>query len=206
DWRNFLVVVVLVLLLAPGLFGITGIGIGLKAGIVSDYDAGVDFGYELPNLKLSDFEFDNLTYFGGFLKFGSRIIDLELGAEYFWDSKDISITGLGTKEFETKDFSIGATLKYYFDFPLLKPFIGGGVAMHNFTYKYEGDWAGYSGVTIVIPDDEAYFGYHLVVGGKLALKFLPFDLFVEGKIGKVNTKPDKTDFTVFAGGVTFNLP
>lgn len=187
----------LVAVLAVDLSAATGIGIGLKAGIVTDFDN--------PNIKLSEFEFDDLAYYGGFLKWGGRLFDLEIGAEYYWDSQDLELFG-ETKEVEVKDFFIGATAKYFFDFPLVKPFVGGGLAVHNFTYKYNGPLGQFDEVTLEVPDDEAYFGFHLVVGAKLTAAVLPFDLFIEGKMGKVNTDPDATDFTVISGGLIFNLP
>ena len=175
----------------------TSLGLGLKGGVVTDYDD--------PNLKLSDFEFDNLKYFGGFLKWGSTYFDLELGAEYYWDKTDIEIVG-ETRNVEVKDFFAGLTGKYYFDFPLLKPFFGAGVAVHDFTYKYSGPLGQFDEVELVIPDNKAYFGYHLVVGAKLAATMLPVDLFLEGKIGKVDTDPEATEYTVVAIGLIFKLP
>ncbi|MFH2055613.1 MAG: hypothetical protein ABIJ61_06630 [bacterium] len=175
----------------------SGLGIGLKGGVVTDFDD--------PNLKLSDFEFDNLKYFGGFLKWGSPNFDLELGAEYYWDKSQLSIVG-ETHDAEVKDFFVGLTGKYYFPFPLIKPFFGAGVAVHDFTYKYSGPLGEFDEVELVIPDDEAYFGYHLVVGAKLAAAVLPFDLFIEGKMGRVSTDPEATEFTLVSFGLVFKLP
>lgn len=178
-------------------FAVSGLGIGVKGGVVTKFDD--------PNLKLSDFKFDNLKYFGGFLKWGSPYFDLELGAEYYWDKAQLDIVG-EQHDAEVKDFFVGLTGKYNFDFPLLKPFIGAGIAMHDFTYKYSGPLGEFDNVELVVPADKSYFGYHLVVGAKLSVAALPFEPFIEGKTGRVNTDPDATEFTVLAFGLIFRLP
>lgn len=192
-----LLALLLCFLLAPVAQAMSGLGIGVKGGVVTDFDD--------PNLKLSDFEFDNLKYFGGFLKWGSTYFDLELGVEYYWDKSQLSIVG-ETHDAEVKDFFVGLTGKYHFDFPLLKPFFGAGFAVHDFTYKYSGPLGEFDEVELVVPDDEAYFGYHLVVGAKLAATVMPFDLFIEGKMGRVNTDPEDTEFTLVSFGLIFKLP
>lgn len=177
--------------------GVSGLGVGVKAGVVSDY--------ENPNLKLSDFKFNKLKFFGAFMKWGSSSFDLELGAEYYWDSQNFTLFG-DNVEVDARDFYVGATGKYYFAFPVLKPFLGAGLAAHNFTFKYSGPLGEYDEVTVEIPGDETYLGYHIVAGAKLSIPAFPFELFLEGKIGRVNTSPEKTDFTVVSGGIAFNLP
>ena len=99
-----------------------------------------------------------------------------------------------------------ATAKFYFKFPIINPFVGAGIGAHKFTYSYTGNLGGYTGVEIKIPDDKTYFGFHLVVGAKSSIPVLPFDFFVEGKIGRVNSSGDPTDFTILSGGVIINLP
>jgi hypothetical protein len=187
----------LALLLALPAQAITGLGIGLKAGVVSDY--------ENPNLKLEDFEFDNLKYFGGFVVWHSPYLAFEVGAEYYWDQVELDILG-ERREVEARDFFVGVTGKYHFAFPVIKPFLGAGIAAHNFTFEYQGPLGEFEDVTMVVPDDETYLGFHLVVGAKLTAPILPVDIFVEGKIGRVNTDPDDTEFTVFCGGIILNLP
>lgn len=192
-----LLALLMCLLLAPSAQALSGLGLGVKGGVVTDFDD--------PNLKLSDFEFDNLKYFGGFLTWGSQYFNLELGAEYYWDKSQLLIVG-ESYDAEVKDFFVGLTGKFNFDFPLIKPFFGAGVAVHDFTYKYSGPLGEFDEVELVVPDDEAYFGYHLVVGAKLAAKVMPFDLFIEGKMGRVNTDPEDTEFTLVSFGLIFKLP
>lgn len=197
--RFFISVMLAVVTVATAnVYAISGLGIGVKGGVVSS-------DYKNPNLKLSTYKLNSLKYFGGFIKFGGEGFNLEVGAEYYWDKKMLPIFD-PAPEVDAKDFFLTATGKFFFNFPLIKPFIGAGVGSHHFTYKYTGDLSGFHDVDITIPDNRTYFGYHVVVGVKLALTVLPFDLFVEGKIGRVNTPNDPTKFTVFCGGVIFNLP
>ena len=170
---------------------------GVKAGVLTSY--------KNPNLKLDTYKMDDLKFYGAFVKFGAQGITLEAGVETFWNKKNLDL--LGSKvEVKARDILLTATAKFYFKFPVINPFVGAGIGAHKFTYSYTGDLGGYSGVEIKIPDDKTYFGYHLVVGVKTAIAVLPFDLFVEGKIGRVSSTGDPTDFTILSGGVIINLP
>jgi opacity protein-like surface antigen len=186
-----------VLATTANVFALTGLGLGVKGGVVSNY--------KNPNLKLSTYKLSKLKYFAGFVKFGGSGFNLEIGAEYYWDKKKLPLLGQ-LHEVQAKDFFLTATGKFFLNFPIVRPFIGAGVGAHHFTYTYSGVLDEYQNVTITIPGNKTYFGYHIVVGAQLAIAILPFDLFVEGKIGRVNTSGDPTDFTVFCGGIVFNLP
>jgi opacity protein-like surface antigen len=194
---SILLAVLLTLALASSALAVTGLGIGAKAGVVTNYDN--------PNLKLSTYKMDDLKFFGGFLKLGAQGMSLELGVETFWKNKTINLLG-NNIDVKARDLVLSATGKFYFKFPLIQPFVGAGIGAHKFTYSHTGSLGGYNNVQITIPDDKTYFGYHLVVGAKTAISVMPFDLFIEGKIGRVNTTGDPTKFTILSGGVIFNLP
>jgi opacity protein-like surface antigen len=192
-----LFVVVALLAISTSAFALTGLGLGVKAGVLTSY--------KNPNLKLDTYKMDDLKFYGAFVKFGAQGITLEAGVETFWKKKNIDL--LGSKvDVKARDILLTATAKFYFKFPVINPFVGAGIGAHKFTYSYTGDLGGYSGVEIKIPDDKTYLGYHLVVGVKTAIAVLPFDLFIEGKIGRVNSTGDPTDFTILSGGVIINLP
>jgi outer membrane protein W len=189
---------VVLIAVASSAHAISGLGIGLKAGVVT--------GYKNPNLKLSTYKMSNLTFYGGFVKFGGQGINLEVGVETFGKSKSNLLLLGDTVEAKVRDVLLTATAKFYFRFPVIKPFVGVGIGAHKFTYTYTGDLGGYSGVEVKIPSDKTYFGYHLVVGAKASIPVIPFDIFVEGKIGRANSPGDPINFTILCGGVIFNLP
>jgi opacity protein-like surface antigen len=197
-----LFVAVALLAISTSAYALSGLGLGVKAGVLTSY--------KNPNLKLSTYKMDDLKFYGAFVKFGAQGITLEAGVETFWNKKKLDLQGPGLLinkiEVKARDILLTATAKFYFKFPIINPFVGAGIGAHKFTYSYTGDLGGYSGVEIKIPDDKTYLGYHLVVGAKTAIAVLPFDLFVEGKIGRVNSSGDPTDFTILSGGVIINLP
>ncbi|MCX6831862.1 MAG: hypothetical protein NT028_06955 [candidate division Zixibacteria bacterium] len=193
---SFLVVIAL-LTISTSAYALSGLGLGVKAGVLTSY--------KNPNLKLATYKMNDLKFYGAFVKFGGQGLTLEAGVETFWNKKNLDL--LGSKvEVKARDILLTATAKFYFKFPIINPFVGAGIGAHKFTYSYSGDLGGYSGVEIKIPDDKTYLGYHIVVGAKTAIAVLPFDLFVEGKIGRVNSTGDPTDFTILSGGVIINLP
>ncbi len=192
-----LFVVVALLAISTSAYALSGLGLGVKAGVLTSY--------KNPNLKLDTYKMNDLKFYGAFVKFGGQGMTLEAGVETFWNKKNLDL--LGSKiEVKARDILLTVTGKFYFKFPIINPFVGAGIGAHKFTYSHTGDLGGYSNVTINIPDDKSYFGYHIVVGAKTAIAVLPFDLFVEGKIGRVNSTGDPTDFTILSGGVIINLP
>ena len=181
---------------ASTVWAISGLGIGVKLGQVTDYDN--------PQVKIADLKFDDFRLYGAHARLKRGSVAFELGLERFKDKEQITLFGESV-EAKASDWITHATLKLYFPFPLVQPFVGGGVARHRFTYDYSGPLGQYEDVTISVPRDQAFFGYHIVAGAELGTKMLPFNLFVEGKYQKVNSNPD-TDFTTISGGLIFNLP
>ena len=192
---KLLLIVMLVIVFHNNADAVTGLGFGAKLGQVTNYDN--------PNVKLSDLKFSDFAAYGVFGKIGNRAIDLEFGIDWSKDNQTKVLFGEEV-EAEAKNVSFHTTAKFVFQFPVLRPFIGGGIAAHKFSYSYSGELGEFEDVTIEIPSDETYFGYHLVVGAKLQLGALPFQPFVEGKISKVNSNPS-TDITVISGGVIFSF-
>ncbi len=192
--QSFLVAIVIISYHGQAV-AVTGMGFGAKFGQVTNYDN--------PSVKLSDLKFSDFAAYGVFGKVGSKSIDVEFGIDWSKDNQTKVLFGEEV-EAEAKNMSFHTTAKFVFQFPVLRPFIGGGIAAHRFSYSYSGELGEFEDVTIEIPSDEAYFGYHLVVGAKLQLGALPFQPFVEGKISKVNSNPS-TDITVISGGVVFSF-
>lgn len=191
-----LIVIAMVVAIAQGsALAVTGIGFGAKLGQVTNYDN--------PGVKISDVKFSDFKAYGAFVKFGTGSVDLEFGADWSKDKQDKVLFGERV-EAEVKDFALHTTVKFVFQFPLIRPFIGAGIASHKFSYKYSGELGEFEDVTISIPSDKTLFGYHIVVGAKLQLGALPLQPFVEGKISKVSSNPS-TDITVISGGLLFSF-
>jgi hypothetical protein len=191
-----LFVVVALLAISTNTYALSGLGLGVKAGVLTSY--------KNPNLKLDKYKMNDLKFYGAFVKFGGLGINLEVGVETFW--KQTNITFLGSKvPVKARDVLLTATTKFYFKFPVVNPFVGVGIGAHKFSYTGRAELDGKT-VDFAIPGDATYFGFHLVVGAKSSIPVLPFDFFVEGKIGRVNSSDDPTDFTILSGGVIINLP
>jgi len=191
-----LFVVVALLAISTSAYALSGLGLGVKAGVLTSY--------KNPNLKLDTYKMDDLKFYGAFVKFGAQGINLEVGIETFWKQTNINFLDARVPV-KARDVLLSATTKFYFKFPVIKPFVGVGIGAHKFSYTGRAELDGKT-VNFAIPGDATYLGYHLVVGAKTAIAVLPFDLFVEGKIGRVNSTDDPTDFTILSGGVIFNLP
>jgi opacity protein-like surface antigen len=191
-----LFVVIALLAISTSAYALSGLGLGVKAGVLTSY--------KNPNLKLDKYKMDDLKFYGAFVKFGGQGMTLEAGVETFWKQTNINFNNASVPV-KVRDVLLTATTKFYFKFPVVKPFVGVGIGAHKFSYTGKAELDGKT-VYFTIPGDATYFGYHIVVGAKTAIAVLPFDLFVEGKIGRVNSSGDPTDFTILSGGVIINLP
>jgi len=195
-----LFVVIALLAISTSAYALSGLGLGVKAGVLTSY--------KNPSLKLDKYKMNDLKFYGAFVKFGGQGMTLEAGVETFWKNESnllllVDNVEVKMREAKVRDVLLTATAKFYFKFPFINPFVGAGIGAHKFTYTYTSEDPK---VKITFPGDATYFGYHLVVGAKTAIAVLPFDLFVEGKIGRVNSTGDPTDFTILSGGVIINLP
>lgn len=193
--RTALIFAIIVIGVNSHAFALTGFGIGGKLGQVTDYDN--------PGLKLGDAKFSDFTAYGLFVKVGTKVIDVEFGTDWSKDTQERVIFG-ETVQVEAKNVDYHGTVKYVFPFPVLRPFIGGGIGAHKFSYEYSGALGEFDEVTVKIPSDDTFFGFHGVIGAKLQLGVLPFQPFVEGKISRVNSNPSTT-ITVISGGVIFSF-
>jgi opacity protein-like surface antigen len=180
-------------------FAITGLGIGVRGGLIQNY--------KNPNLNSLPTEKDFLKEMplaGIHLKIGTLpIIDLEASLEYAWKKKEIILEDKVKikADLTVNDFSFNATAKYAFSVPVVKPYVGLGVGYHRMVYKISVEnYAGY------FPDDENTLGFHGVGGVLLKFPVLPFEFFGEGRYTIVQTKNEATKFTTILAGVTFNLP
>lgn len=173
---------------------ITGLGFGVRGGMVRGYDD--------PGLKTNSVDFSNLQMLGAHLKIGTlRIVDLELAAEYSWNDKsNFTVDTIPGVDLTVADIGVYGSAKFGYKFSVLKPYIGGGVGFHRLVYKWTGISSG------VLPDDTNKFGWHALGGVSLKPPIFPLEFFVEGRYTSIQTPGRATNFKTWMAGVTFNLP
>jgi hypothetical protein len=178
-------------------FAITGLGIGIRGGLIQNYkNSNLD---SLPTPK--DF-LKNMSLVGVHLEIGTlRIIHLEASMEYAWKKKEILLEDKIKADFTINDFSLNATAKYIFSFPIIKPYAGAGAGLHRLVYKVsKGNYSVY------LPENQNRLGFHGVAGLLLKFPAVPFELFGEGRYTIIQTKNKATKYTTILAGLTFNLP
>lgn len=191
------------LLLGSEAWGITGLGIGIKGGMIQNYkNDNLD---SIPTLDQDWLE--KMPLVGVHLKIGTlRIIHLEASVEYAWKEKEITLKDPITEniikaDFSIKDLSLNGTAKYMFSFPVLKPYVGAGVGIHRLVYELSSN-----GYSIPLPEDQSRVGFHGVGGFVLSFPAFPLELLAEVRYTSIQTKNEPTRYTTFLAGVTFNLP
>lgn len=199
----FLLWIFFFLLLGSEAWSITGLGIGIKGGMIQNYkNDNLD---SIPTLGQDWLE--NMPVVGVHLKIGTlRIIHLEASVEYAWKEKEIVLKDPITEDiikadFSIHDLSLNATAKYMFSFPVLKPYVGAGVGMHRLVYGISNET-----YSIYVPEDQSRVGFHGVGGFVLSFPASPLELLAEVRYTSIQTKNEPTRYTTILAGVTFNLP
>ncbi len=195
--------VLILLSLSSSAWGITGLGIGIKGGMIQNYS------YDKLDLipTLNHDWLKQMPTIGVFLKIGTlRIIHLEASVEYAWKKKEIVLKVPGEErsikaDFSINDLSLNGTAKYIFSFPVLKPYLGLGAGIHRLVYGLS------SGAnTGFMPDDQNRIGIHGVAGIVLSFPVLPLEFLAEARYTNIQTTGKSTHYTTILGGVTYNLP
>lgn len=191
------------LLFCSPTWGITGLGIGIKGGMIQNYKndnldsiptVGQDWLKEMPVV-------------GVHLKIGTlRIIHLEASVEYAWKEKKIDLKEPITEDiikadFSIKDLSLNGTAKYMFSFPVLKPYLGAGVGVHRLIYGISNE-----AYSVYVPEDQNRIGFHGVGGFVVSFPAFPLELLAEARYTFVRTENESTRYTTLLAGLTFNLP
>ena len=191
------------LLFGSEAWAITGLGIGIKGGMIQNYkNDNLD---SIPTLGQDWLE--KMPVVGVHLKIGTlRIIHLEASVEYAWKEKEIILKDPITEDiikadFSIHDLSLNATAKYMFSFPVLKPYLGAGVGMHKLVYGISNET-----YSIYVPEDQSRVGFHGVGGFVLSFPAFPLELLAEVRYTSIQTKNEPTRYTTILAGVTFNLP
>ena len=196
---------VLILLLFSSSHALTGLGIGVRAGMIQNYD---NPGLDAFPASLS---LEKMPVLGAHFKIGTLpLIDFELSAEYAWKKKEV-VVSIGTDslkgDFTVSDFSLNATAKYHLSVPVFKPYLGAGAGFHRLVYKLDVEGLGEQ---IVLPDNESRLGLHAVAGVALKAALLPVEVFIEGRYTHIKTRQEEldtssTNYSSIMGGITLNF-
>lgn len=190
----------------PQASGITGLGFGLRGGIIPSLDD--------PNTEES---IGNLPFIGAHLKIGTfPIIDFEADVSYAKKSYrpkiGIEVHGMDTTvapvETDYHDLSLTASAKYGLPLSLVmaKPYIGGGIGVHLLGSTLDILEGQDIRSEEIKPDfSSTKNSFHLLAGLKFHIPMIPFDLFAEGRHTVVLTNP-KTKYNSLYAGFTLNLP
>jgi len=195
-----LVFLTLVMLHGSAVQALTGLGFGVRAGLMSLDD---------PN---TEEDVEEMTMLGAHLKIGTLpIIDLEASAEYAQKKYDIDIPIPGAQDISGdvtfRIVSLRGSAKYNFSPPMIpiKPYVGAGLGMHFVTSTID-----IPGTQYVIPINEDYSeskaGAHALGGVLVSLPLFPLEVFAEGRYGIIFTEDESVKETSIYAGLTFKLP
>jgi hypothetical protein len=190
--------VLIFLCFSSSAWAITGLGIGIRGGMIQNYT--------YPNLdKIPTSNKDwlkEMPMLGVHLKIGTlRIIQLEGSLEYAWKKKQIVVDQDVKTDFSINDLSFNATIKYLFSFPIIKPYLGAGVGIHRLAYGISNH-----SYSVYIPADQSQMGWHGVGGVVLSPPAIPQEFFAEARYTNIPTQGQATHFTTILAGITYNLP
>ena len=179
-------------------WGLTGLGFGVRGGMIRDY--------KNDNLNLIPTQdqdwLKEMPMVGVHLKIGTlRVVHFEASVEYAWKETEIVLENLTRTEFSVNDLSLNATAKYVYSIPVLKPYLGAGAGIHRLVYGISND-----DYSILIPEDQNKMGFHAVGGLLLSFPASPVEFFVEARYTSIQTEGESTRYTTFLAGLTFKLP
>jgi hypothetical protein len=182
---------------------VTGLGIGARLGFVSDY--------EHPLLDEQGIEPEDLSMYGAHITLLSIAkLSVELAGEYsardFQREINLDLIGMSPAlvDFKVRDYAGYATARYKLITGQLGVHLGGGLNIHRMTYSKELPYAipGFGNV-VEIPVNDWYSGFHVLAGVSFGLPMIPFRVFAEGRIAKINVSDDAARQTTLLVGATF---
>jgi len=207
--KKFFLLLTVFFLLDSQSHALTGLGLGVRAGMVSNYDspelnALFDAPFVLKGKKIED-----MNMLGIHLKIGALpVIDLEVSGEYFWKTEDFSfqfvdyenpsVYDTASGEFKIEDYSLSATAKYVFPTAGVKPYVGAGSGLHVIRYGNPGPGP--------FLENQTKPSCHFCVGALLDVPVIPLDAFAEGRYSLIQTENKATTFFTWMLGATLNLP
>ena len=189
--RLFLIAIMLWLAISGSGWAITGLGIGAHAGIVRSFD--FNFSKDLISYKTSF----NMPMIGAHLNINTLpIIDFTGFVDYAWKEKE-ALTDVRVK---LSDLSFGVAVKKKLSTPIIKPYLGGGIAWHRLIFSANAGVA-----TIIIPDDKTQIGYLIAGGAEADIPMFPLKPFGEYRYNWVKVSGVTAKFDMLMIGVSLSL-
>ncbi len=184
-----IVIVLVIMAFAAPAYSLTGISFGIKGGVTMNTDLGT---------AESIADIDGMTLIGGQLKISTLpVVDFIGTVEYAWSSVDIPSTDM---KFKFHDLALTGSVVYPFNFQVVKPYAGFGIGTHILGYSLEG-----GGVTLPIPSDKSFFGYHLLGGFDIGFVAIPFSITGEARINWIKTDDELTKYFQLTAGINFSF-
>ncbi len=196
--KILLMPVLFVLLTASETWAITGLGIGVRGGVIQGYKCD-----KLNSLPTENKDWlKDMPMIGVHLEVGTlRVIHLETSLEYAWKDQNLVLPGSVRTKFSISDLSLNGTVKYMFSLLAIKPYVGAGAGIHKLAYGISND-----AFSVYIPEDQNRLGLHAVGGLLLSVPAFPLELMAEARYTNVQTKEASTRYATFLAGLTYKLP
>jgi opacity protein-like surface antigen len=196
--KMFVMPFLFVLFTASQTWAITGLGIGVRGGVIQGYKC--DNLNSLPTGKKDWLQ--DMPMIGAHLKVGTlRVIQLEASLEYAWKEQNLTLPGSVRAKFSINDLSVNGTVKYMLSLPAIKPYVGAGAGIHRLAYGISNHE-----FSVYIPEDQSKLGLHVVGGVLLSVPVVPLELMAEARYTRVQTAEASTRYATFLAGLTYKLP
>lgn len=196
--KRLLMLLVLLCFAAPS-FALTGISLGIRGGMVTNYDQ------EALALPGADLEEMNLV--GGQLKISTLpLFDVLLAGEYAWKNQS-QVYGGDVFELKRHDWVFSATALYPIKLQVISPFLGGGLSSHSLGYDYTRPLSlSLEDNNISVPEADNRLGYHLVGGAEIAPPAFPLTFTAEYRLNWIDTPVEVTKYNSITVSANFKLP
>ncbi len=199
EFMKRIMIILLAVLVAVPAFGFSGISLGVKGGVVRNY--------EQAGLTVGDFNANKMNLAGAQVRITTiPMIDLILSGDYAWKKNSYSFAGQNF-DLKMRDMSFNATLVHAFKIPIISPYVGAGIGSHHLSFDYINPYdLSLSGNGITVPGTETRTGYHLVGGVTLGIPAYPIGFGIEYRLNWIDTPGEMTKYHSLTFGINLNLP
>ncbi len=196
--KRLLLTLFLVILAMPA-FALTGVSIGLRGGLVTNFDQ--------PGFATPGYESNQMPIGGLHVRVSTLpMFDLIVTGEYAWKKNSYSWSG-ESLEISQRDLLFSASVVYPIKLKPISPYAGVGMATHSLGYDFAvpSGWS-LSTYGVEVPGNTTRLGYHLVGGVDLKVPMFPLSFSAEFRMNWINTPDEVTKYDSIVAGLNFSLP